>query len=101
MCLAQEMPDELRRVQDLDADFAEALWVLGQPSGRFNIAAMTRETLASLSQVEGAREEFLGALDDRTRERLEDRVRVTRNQLSPEDAYLDIPGMDPSVRPVR
>jgi hypothetical protein len=31
-------------------DFAEALWVLDQPRGRFNLSAMIDDTLASLNR---------------------------------------------------
>lgn len=48
MLLAQDVPAGLRRLQELEADFAEALWVLDQPRGQFNLSAMVDDTLASL-----------------------------------------------------
>ena len=96
--LTQDLPAELGHLQELDADFAEALWVLDQPRGRFDLTAMTRDTVESLARLPTVRERFLAVFDGLTREQLEQRVQVTRGGLSPDDAYLDIPGRDPSVR---
>lgn len=101
MRLAQELPAGLRRLQELDADFAEALWVLDQPRGRFNLTAMANDTLASLSRLAPARAAFLAMFDDATRVALEDRAQATRTVLSPTDAYLEIPGRDPDARRAR
>ena len=101
MRLAQELPAGLRRLQELDADFAEALWVLDQPRRRFNLSAMVEDTLASLSRLAPARAAFLASFDDATRAALEDRAQATRTVLSPTDAYLEIPGRDPAARRVR
>jgi hypothetical protein len=101
MRLAQELPAGLRRLQELDADFAEALWVLDQPRGRFNLTAMVNDTLASLSRLAPARAAFLATFDDATRAALEDRSQATRTVLSPTDAYLEIPGRDPAARRAR
>lgn len=98
MRLAQDLPAELRRLQELDADLAEALWVLDQPAGKFDLSAMARDTLASLSRLASARGALLRAFDDATRAEVEDRAAATRNLLSREDAYLEIPGRDPSAR---
>jgi hypothetical protein len=95
MRLAQDLPAELRRLQELDADLAEALWVLDQPPGKFDWTAMVRDTLASLTRVVAVREAFLAVFDASTRAHLEDRVQALRSALSPKDAYLDIPGRDP------
>jgi len=101
MRLAQELPAGLRRLQELDADFAEALWVLDQPRGRFNLTAMVNDTLASLSRLAPARAAFLATFDDATCAALEDRAQATRTVLSPTDAYLEIPGRDPAARRAR
>jgi hypothetical protein len=98
MLLAQDLPAELRRLQELDADFGEALWVLDQPPGKFDLAAMARDTLASLDRVPAAREAFLAVFDAPTRAQLGARVQATRSMLSPEDAYLDIPGRHPAAQ---
>jgi hypothetical protein len=98
MRLAQDLPAGLRRLQELDADFAEALWALDQPRGRFNASAMVDDTLASLSRLAPARAAFLASFDAATRAALEDRAQATRTVLSPTDAYLEIPGRDPDAR---
>lgn len=98
MRLAQDLPTELRRLQELDGDFAEALWVLDQPPEKFDLRAMARDTLASLARLVAVREAFLAVFDAPTRAQLEARVQATRSVLSPRDAYLDIPGIDPAVQ---
>lgn len=101
MRLAQDLPTELRRLQELDADFAEALWVLDQPDQpleKFDLRAMARDTLASLARLVAVREAFLAVFDAPTRAQLEARVQATRSVLSPRDAYLDIPGIDPAAQ---
>ena len=98
MLLAQDLPAGLRQLQELDADFAEALWVLDQPRGRFNLSAMIEDTLASLNRLPPARARFLASFDDATRAALEDRAQATRMVLASRDAYLEIPGRDPTAR---
>jgi uncharacterized protein YfaS (alpha-2-macroglobulin family) len=97
MRLAQDLPAELGRLQELDADLAEALWVLDQPRERFDLSALVSDTLASLSRLAPAREALLRTFDDARRAQVEDRASATRTVLSPADAYLDIPGRDPSA----
>ena len=96
--LAQQLPPGLRQLQELDADFAEALWVLDQPPGRFDWSAMVKDTLAALARLAATRDGFLGSFDAPTRARIEDRAQATRTVLAPEDAYLDIPGRAPAAR---
>ena len=95
--LAQEVPAKLRRLQELDADLAEALWVLDQPRGRFDLSAMVADTLKSLGQLAGAREAFLASFDASIREQIEAGAQATHTVLSPKDAYLEIPGRDPAT----
>lgn len=101
MLLAQDVPVGLRRLHELDADFAEALWVLDQPRGRFNLRAMVDDTLASLSRLAPARAAFLASFDEVTRALIEERARLMRRVLLPTDAYLEIPGRDPEAPRVR
>lgn len=98
LLLTQDLPAELGRLQELDADFAEALWVLDQPRGAFDLTAMTKDTVDSLARLPSTRKDFLALFDGPTREILEQRVQATRDSLSPDDAYLEVPGRDPSVR---
>ena len=95
MLLAQDIPDELRELGELDADLAEALHVMEQPPGRFDYAAMVRDTLASLEGIPAAREKLLAGFDSATRDRLVERATATREVLRREEAYFAIPGRDP------
>ena len=95
MLLAQDMPDELRALGELDGDLAEALQVMERPAGRFDYAAMVRDTLASLEKLPAAREKFLAGFDGSTREKLAERATATRGVLRPAEAYYEIPGRDP------
>ena len=95
--LAREIPEELQPLLELDADLAEALWVLDQPRGRFDRAAMTRDTLASLEEIPLARDIFLRGFDASTREQIADHAAAVRASLHPEEAYLEIPGRDPAA----
>lgn len=97
MLLARQRPPELHRLQELDADFAEALWVFDQPSGNYDWSLVRRDTLASLEALPRVREQFLVLFDGSTRVRLEERVKAMRAVLSPEDAYLEVPGRDPAA----
>jgi len=95
--LSQELPDELHDLFVLDADFAEALCVLDQPSRPLDWTAMKRDTLASLEEINAARQYFLDGLPPKPRNKLEARTQMLRADLKPEDAYLLIPGRDPQV----
>lgn len=95
--LAQDLPRELRTLFELDADLAEALWVLDQPLGRFNVAAMTQDSLASIEAVLQTLAEFLETLSLGDRINLAKTMPAVRKSLSPEDAYNQIPGRDPAA----
>ena len=94
MRLAQDMPPELCALGELDADFAEALWALDQPPGRFDFAAMVQDTTASLARLPTVREKFLAVFDGGTRDALVERAIATRGVLRPEEAYSQVPGRD-------
>ncbi|MFH1344332.1 MAG: hypothetical protein ABIL01_24510 [Pseudomonadota bacterium] len=98
MLVAQSLPAPLRQLQELDADFAEALYVLDRPPGRLDWGAMIDDTRGSLARLPALREAFLATFDASTRAAIEQRVQLTRGMLSPEDAYLEIPGRDPTIR---
>lgn len=97
MRLAQDLPMQLRRLQELDADFAEALLVLDRPPGGLDWGMMLGDTRASLGRLPAAREAFLARFDGPTRAEIEERARQGRDALAPDDAYLEIPGRDPNV----
>ncbi len=93
---ASEIPQGLlRALFDLDADYAEALWVLDQPRGRFNLAAMRRDTLAALDRLPLAQEHLRQKLPSRIHPRLHALERAIRTALDPREAYHGIPGRDP------
>lgn len=92
--LVQDIPAELHALFELDADLAEALWALDQPIGRLDLAAMTRDTTASLAELPEVLWAFLGLFDARDRARLMACAVTVRDSLYPSDAYLQIPGRD-------
>ncbi len=98
LCLAQDVPVELRALFELDADFAEALWVQRQRRGRFNLVAMARDSLASLSALAPRRERFLGCLETRARSVLVEHTQQLRKTLGREEAYRDLPGRSGEAR---
>ena len=95
--VAQDLPGELDRLFDLDADLAEALWVLDQPVDRFDVVAMTQDSLASMEAVPQMLVEFLETLPLGDRIRVAETLPSLRRSLSPEEAYNEIPGRDPAV----
>ncbi len=95
--LAQEIPSELHMLFELDADLAEALWVLDQPPGRFDLSAMTADTMASLSAIPDALRAFFALLSAPAQAELSVCADAVRATLVPSDAYLQIPGRDPAT----
>jgi len=93
--LMVDLPVELQSVMELDADLAEALWALGQPRGRIDLRALERDTLASLGQIPTARERMLDRLSVEDRADLLACAAEVREELTPGEAYTDIPGYDP------
>lgn len=96
--IAQDLPDELQQLFELDADFAEALHVMDFAPRGIDVRAMLRDTFSSFEQAPVARAELLATLAASVRKRLEAHVSIVRAGLRPEDAYIDIPGRDPSLR---
>ncbi len=84
----------LRALFELDADYAEALWVLDQPRGRFDLAAMLRDTLAALEKLPVAQATLRQQLPPRIHPRLHALESAIRAALDPREAYTDIPGRD-------
>ena len=93
--MAQDLPDEMQSLFELDANFAEALYVMNLGPSDIDVRAMLSDTKSSFARVATARAEFLGTLDGPMRRRLEARVPAVRATLSPQDAYIDVPGRDP------
>lgn len=92
--IGQDLPEELRRLFELDADFAEALHVMDLSPRTINIRAMLRDTEAAFSAVPEAWSGFLAILDPTDRTRFEKCTAAVRESLPPQAAYIDIPGRD-------
>jgi hypothetical protein len=91
-----EIPQRLlQQLFELDADCAEALWVLDQPPHRFDLQAMLRDTLAALDRIPRARARFREKLSPTARHALQTLESAVRSTLSPAEAYNQIPGRDP------
>jgi len=93
--LAQSLPAALRRLMDLDADCAEALWVLSRSRGRHDLAAMERDTRASLAKLPAARAAVAALFSADEQALLDRRVELVRMTLSDADAYDDLPSTRP------
>lgn len=92
---ASEIPQRLlRQLFELDADFAEALWALDQPSAA-GPKAMLRHTLAALDRLTPARAQFRKKLPHRAHPILAQLEDVVRKALNPKEAYNMVPGRDP------
>ena len=90
-----DLPPAIQDLFELDADFAEALWALGQPVGAVNFRVVVKDTIAALNSWAPAYQRFVAALDPRTRARLVQRLPAVRATLLTADAYVDVPGGDP------
>lgn len=91
-----EIPQRLiRQLYELDADYAEALWALDQPSGSLDLHAMLRDTLAALEQLPQACARFRKHLPSRAHPTLGTLEAALRNRLNPAEAYSMVPGRDP------
>jgi hypothetical protein len=86
---------ELHQLYQLDADCAEALWALDHPIGSVDVAAMVRDTLASLQHLPAARDSVRTHVPSPPRvAALESSIRA---DLDPREAYNDVPGHFPQI----
>jgi hypothetical protein len=93
---AGQIPQRLlRHLFELDADYAEALWALDQPTGSLDRRAMLRDTLAALSQLPPAAARFREKLPPRSQPVLAQLELSVRKALNPAEAYNMMPGRDP------
>src|SRR5450631_2473863 len=84
----KQIPQRLiRQLFELDADFAEALWGLDQPPGKFNVKAMLRDTLAALEQLPAACSRLRNNLPRHVHLPLSQLELTVRTNLSPQEAY--------------
>ena len=92
----EQIPQRLiRQLFELDADFAEALWGLDQPPGKFNVKAMLRDTLAALEQLPAACSRLRNNLPRHVHLPLSQLELTVRTNLSPQEAYNMVPGRNP------
>lgn len=78
-----------------DADLAEALFVLGQQRGGFDLKALVRDTRKSLKEISVLHPQFLQRLPPRAQQPLALHLHRVRSALTPQDAYNSIPGGSP------
>lgn len=91
-----EIPQLLiQELFQLDADCAEALWGLDQPTESLNFKAMLTDTLASLEDLPDVESEFLAELPARAKAPLAKHRAEIRRSLTLHDAYSGVPGRDP------
>ena len=88
----------LAALAEADADCGEALWALDQPPGTIDVAAMVRDTTATLARLPRTRQQVREALSPQTRDHITHLERALRPTLDPREAYNDIPGLDPQNR---
>ncbi len=87
---APEMPQkELKKLMELDADCAEALWALDNPRG-LDLRKMVRDTEKSLRRLPKVREELLAKLPERVLAPLAIHEAQILTTLTLQDAYRDI-----------
>jgi hypothetical protein len=82
----------LAALAEADADCAEALWALDQPPGTLDVAAMVRDTFATLARLPRTRQCVREALPQPTRDHVIHLERDIRARLDAREAYNDIPG---------
>lgn len=91
-----EIPQGLiRRLFELDADYAEALWALDQQPGTLDSKAMLRDTLTALDQLPEAGARLRNNLPGRVHPRLAELETAVRQGLDHAEAYNMVPGRDP------
>jgi len=91
-----EIPQRLiGQLFELDADYAEALWALDQPSTSLDLHAMLRDTLAALDQLPEACARFRTHLPHRAHPILAQLEITVRSSLDPAEAYSMVPGRSP------
>ena len=92
----EQIPQRLiRQLFELDADYVEALWGLGQPPGKLNLDAMLRDTLAALEQLPAACSRFRKNLPPKALSTLAQLELTIRKNLNTAEAYNMVPERNP------
>ena len=95
---AGQIPQRLlRRLFELDADCAEALWALDQPAATLNRRAMLRDTLAALDRLPQACAQFREKLPSHVHPVLAQLQQRVRKNLNAREAYNMVPGRNPEI----
>lgn len=93
---AGEIPQRLlRQLFELDADYAEDLWALDQPSAGLDRNAMLGDTLAALRRLAPALVQFRKKFPPHSHPRLAQLEKSVRKALNQKEAYNMVPGRDP------
>jgi len=98
--LCQGRPPILTELGELDAELAEALWVLDQEQLEVDLVAMVRDLRVDLEELPNVCERLLGQLSE-SRELVLAVAATILNSLPGREAYNDIPGRDPAAARVR
>ena len=95
--LCQDRPPILTELGELDADLAEALWVLDQDQPEVDLVAMVRDLRVDLEEIPKVCERLLGQLSESLRDRVLAVAATILDALPGREAYNDIPGRDPAA----
>ncbi len=87
----KEIPQtQLHELFELDADFAEALFVMDNPPPDLDMRAMLKDTLASLEALPEAIKTFYKLLPEKYRRRLDSLKAAIRSAMTDREAYHGI-----------
>lgn len=98
--LCQDRPPLLTDLAELDAELAEALWVLDQDQPEVDLVAMVRDLRVDLEEIPKVCERLFEQLSE-SRELVLAVAGTILNSLPGREAYNDIPGRDPAAARVR
>jgi hypothetical protein len=87
----------LHELFDIDGDCAEALWILDEPSEKFDMGRMMRDTRRSLGRLAETRARLIFYLPPPRAAELEAKVQAVRATLTAQDGWHAIPGKDPTA----
>jgi len=94
-----EIPQALlHELFELDADLAEALWAIDQPSRSLDFSAVLRDTTAALSVVPNTCDRLRANLPPHVASALRALEASLLSEINPDEAYSQVPGRDPKNR---
>jgi len=98
--LCQHRPPILTELAELDADLAEALWVLDRNPHGVDLVAMVRDVKVDLKEIPHVCDRVLRLVSE-SRDRVLAVASTIFESLPEREAYNDIPGRDPAAMRVR